>query len=142
LAVLFAIGVAAFASRRPTRSLAVFAGAASLFALPFAIGASVLEVAPHAFELPHHVCPFCLLKTDVFAIGYPLFGAILLAVVWGAGAALSGLLARGPAAREAFVPFARERLRREAIAWAVALVVGILPVARYAIVSGGAPLFR
>jgi hypothetical protein len=42
------------------RDVAV-AAAASLAALPFALGATVLEVAPHAFELPQHSCPFCLL---------------------------------------------------------------------------------
>ena len=141
IAIGLSIFVALLAARRPRKPMVALAGAMSLVALPLAIAAAVLEVAPHAFEIPQHVCPFCLLKADVFAIGYPLFGAILLAVMWGAGAALSGLIARGPAAREAFAPFARERLHREAIAWLVALAIGVAPVLRYVIVTGGS-LFR
>ncbi len=141
IAVALSAGVAWFASRKPSAPTVALAGALALFALPLAVGAAVLEVAPHAFEAPQHVCPFCLLKSDVLAIGYPLFGAIFLAVVWGAGAALAGVLARGPAAREAFASFARERLRREVVAWAVVAVLSIAPVVRYAVVSGGGSLF-
>jgi hypothetical protein len=137
-----AILVALLVSRRPTAPRAAFAGALALVALPLAVAASVLEVAPHAFELPQHVCPFCLLRPDVLGLGYPLFGAIFLAVVWGAGAGVCGLLARGPAASLAFAPFARSRLVREAIAWGIALVLGVAPVVRYAFVAGGASLFR
>ena len=55
---------------------------------------------------------------------------------------MSALLARGVAAREALAPFARGLLRRGAIAWALALAVAIAPIARFAIVSGGASLFQ
>jgi hypothetical protein len=141
IAIALSIGVALLAARKPTAGRAAVCGALSLATLPIALAASVLEVAPHAFEVPQHVCPFCLLKADVLGLGYPLFGAIFLAVVWSAGAALSGLVARGPAARAAFAAFARDRLRREVWAWAIALALGIAPVARYAIVAG-APLFH
>ena len=140
VAIAASVAVALFASRRPRRAPVVLAGALSALAFPLALAASVLEVAPHAFEVPQHVCPFCLLKSHVGFIGYPLFGLLLLAVVWSAGAAASALLARGEAARAAFGDFARERLRREALAWTFALLVGIAPVARYAIIAG-APLF-
>ncbi len=140
LVIALSVAVALFASRRPRRAMVVFAGALSACAFPLAIAASVLEVAPHAFEVPQHVCPFCLLKSHVAFIGYPLFGLIFLAVVWSAGAATSAILARGDAARAAFEGFARERLRREAFAWCFALLIGIAPIARYAIVAG-APLF-
>jgi len=135
------IGVALLAARAPTKAKVAGAAIVSLVALPVALAASVLEVAPHAFEVPHHVCPFCLLRADVFAIGYPLYGAVFLAVVWAGGAGLSALLARGSAA-SALAPFARRALRRGAIAWALALALGIAPVARYMLVSGGASLFR
>ena len=88
--------------------------------------------------------PFCLLRSDVYGIGYPLFGSIFLAVIWGTGAAAGALLTG--ASREApgsatFGAFARPRLRAEAIAWTVALVVGAFPVVRYAIIAGGTSLF-
>jgi hypothetical protein len=137
-----AIAVALFAARSPTKGRVAAAGLVSLAALPPAIAASVLEVAPHAFEVPQHVCPFCLLRSDVLAIGYPLYGAIFLAVVWAGGAAASALLARGTPARDALAPFARQALRRGAVAWVFALVIGIAPIVRFAIVSGGASLFH
>lgn len=143
---LIAIGaclvVAALARRSPRGQLIVAAGACSLVALPLALASAVLEVAPHAFELPQHVCPFCLLRSDVFYLGYPLFVAILLAVIWSVGAAAGALISRGAESRAALAPFARQRLSRAAVAWIVAVAVGAAPVLRYAIVSGGAPLFQ
>lgn len=136
------IAVALLAARSPTKARITAAGAVTFVSLPAAIAASVLEVAPHAFEVPHHVCPFCLLRSDVLAIGYPLYGALFLATTWGVGAGLSALLARGAAARAALAPFARGLLRRGALAWALALVIAAAPIARFALVSGGASLFH
>lgn len=145
IAALVAIGAAVaaglLAARRPSRARAVLAGALSLAALPFAVGAAMLEVAPHAFEVPQHVCPFCLLKPDVLALGYPLFGAMFVATTWAMGAALSAALARSDGARAAFVVFARQRLRAASIAWLAVLVVGAAPILRYALVSNFTPLF-
>ncbi len=139
--VLASVVVAFVAARKPRAPLVAVAGALSVLALPVAIGAVLLEVAPHAFEVPQHHCPFCLLRADVWGIGYPLFAAMFFAVTYGAGAALSALLARGPAARAAMAAFARQRLRRGAVAWLVVLAVGAFPIVRYAIVTGGASLF-
>lgn len=135
------IVMALFAARSPTRGRVVAAGIMSLIALPVAIAASVLEVAPHAFETPHHVCPFCLFRADAFGMGYPLYGALFLATVWGAGAFVSALLARRPDAADALRSFARTRLLRGAVAWGLVVALGVLPVLRYFIVSGGATLF-
>ena len=136
------IAAALLAARSPTTARITAAGVVTLVSLPAAIAASVLEVAPHAFEVPHHVCPFCLLRSDVFAIGYPLYGALFLATTWGVGAGVSAVLARGAAAREALAPFARGLLRRGALAWALALVIAVVPILRFAVVSGGASLFQ
>jgi hypothetical protein len=139
---LVAIALALLASRRPARRLVTLAGIAALAAAPFAVGAVVLEVAPHVYEVPEHLCPFCLFKADAYFIGYPLFGAIFLAAGWGIGAALAAVLSGGEHARAAFPAFARSRSLRQACAWGVALLVGALPVALYAIASPGASLFR
>jgi hypothetical protein len=136
------IGIALLAARSPTKTRITLAGAMTLVTLPVAIAASVLEVAPHVFEVPQHVCPFCLLRSDVLAIGYPLYGALFLATTWAVGAGLSAVLARGAAARDALAPFARGLLRRGAVAWALALVIAIAPIARFAILSGGTSLFH
>jgi hypothetical protein len=136
------IAAALLAARTPTKARVATAAAVTLVTLPAALAASILEVAPHAFEVPHHVCPFCLLRSDVLAVGYPLYGAIFLASTWALGAGASALLARTAAAGDALAPFARRVLRRGAIAWALALAFGALPVVRFVIVSGGASLFH
>ncbi|HEX7664638.1 MAG TPA: hypothetical protein VF407_09010 [Polyangiaceae bacterium] len=142
--VALAIAASLLVAKNPKPARVAVTGALSIVAMPIALAAAVLEVAPYAFELPQHVCPFCLLKGDVLAIGYPLFGGILLATMWGGGATLSAFLARRLSAETAssfFEPFARSRLRREALAWAIVLVVGAAPIVRYAAVSNGGSLF-
>jgi hypothetical protein len=130
------------AFRRPTRALVTLAGTTALVVLPLAIGAVILEVAPHVYEAPEHLCPFCLFKSDAYFIGYPLFGALFLAVTWGVGAAVAALLSNGARARDAFPAFAQSRMARQAWAWAVALALGAMPIAVYAVSSPGASLFR
>jgi hypothetical protein len=138
LGIALAIVLAAIAARRPRSSLLVASGAASLLvAFPFALLASVLVVAPAALELPQHACPFCLLRPSAFGIGYPLFGATLLALIWSLGAGIGAMLSTTASSRAALVSFAPARLRREAFAWAAVFVLGVLPVARYALVGLG-----
>jgi hypothetical protein len=113
-----------------------------LAALPPAAAAVVLEVAPHVFEVPHHRCPYCLLRADAWGVGYPLFGALFVAAVAALGASSGALLtwrAREPV--DPFPGFAGPLLRRAAIALAAALALGAAPVVRFALVSGGASLF-
>lgn len=136
-----AIGAAAAAYRAPTRPRVVAAGMASLGALVPALAAVVLEVAPHAFEVPTHTCPFCLLKPEVLVLGYPLFAALFLAVSWASGTAASALLASAPSAAAELPGFARPRLRRVAFAWLGVLVLAASPVIRFAVVTDGASLF-
>jgi hypothetical protein len=146
LAVLFVVsgvGVCLYAARSPRPALVGLAGALSFASLPLAVAAIVLEVAPHAFELPGHLCPFCLLKGDVLFLGYPLFGAVFFAVAWAGGAGLAGVFARRRGdLRAPFERFAAGSLKCSAFSWIVALCLGVAPVVRYAIVSGGASLFR
>jgi hypothetical protein len=141
LSVLLALGLALWARGTPSRARVTAAGLASLLALPLAVGASMLEVAPHAFETPHHACPFCLFKPEVLALGYPLFGAMLLAAIRGGGAAVCAILARGADVHAAFAAFARRSLSLGAAAWGVAALVAAAPVVRYLVLSHGAPLF-
>lgn len=132
--------VASFAlSRRPSRLFALTAGALATFAAPLAMGAAVLYVAPHVFEVPHHLCPYCLFHREAYFIGYPLFGAIMVGAASGLSAAIGALVT------EASRPEARGFLsglgRRELSAFAVVLVLSAAPVLRYAAVSGGGALF-
>jgi hypothetical protein len=137
-----AIAASLAAFRRPARALVTLAGATALAVLPFALGAVVLQVAPHVYEAPEHLCPFCLFKSDAYFIGYPLFGAVFLGATWGLGAAAAALLSNGEHARRAFPAFAKGRMLRQAWAWGLALAIGALPVGIYALSSPGASLFR
>jgi hypothetical protein len=143
VSVIVAALAAALVARRPTRRRLGPVAATALVAGALGTTAVILGVAPHAFETPHHLCPFCLLRFDVHAIGYPLFGAISLGVVWGLGAAVGAWLTpdRRRALPRAAELFARIRLRRSALAWCVALALGAGPVLRYAWLSGGTLLF-
>ena len=120
----------------------MLATAATLAAVPLALGASVLEVAPYVYEVPAHRCPFCLFKVDAHFIGYPLFGSIFLATTWGLGALVSSLLATSPGVRQVFPLFAKARMAGQALAWTCALIVGGAPVVAYAMASTGGSLFR
>ena len=135
------IGLAALCARRPRRPLAVLTGALAFLALPLAAAAVVLEVAPYAFEVPQHHCPFCLLRGATGLVGYPLFGALLVGAIWLFGAAASAIVARGPALLDAWRSFASSRTRRGAIAWTVCAAVCAIPIVRYAILTHGASLF-
>lgn len=137
-----AIAASMVASRRPVRSVVFPAGALALVVLPFAVGAIVLEVAPHVYEVPEHLCPFCLFKSDAYFIGYPLFGALFMAVTSGLGAASAALFAHREHTRSVFPAFARSRMSRHAFAWVAAVLIGAAPVGLYALSSPGASLFR
>lgn len=137
-----AMVLAVIAWRRPGRRNATAAGLVSLFALPISIGYAVLEVAPHVFETPTHVCPFCLLKADVHGIGYPLFGSLYLAFVWSMGAWLSTVLSSRGDTPKAAMGLATRLFRGESIAWGIALLTSLWPTVRYAWVSGGLSLWH
>jgi hypothetical protein len=141
IASSLAVILAFVCARRPRRPLAVLTGALASLALPLAIAAVVLDVAPYAFETPQHHCPFCLLRADAGAIGYPLFGALFVGAIWLFGAGASAAIARAPEMRAAWSAFASSRLRRGAIAWVLCAMICAAPIIRYTIVSHGASIF-
>lgn len=140
-ATLGAVGACAWAWRRPGRLSAWLAASLSVIALAAAIPAILWVVAPHAYETPHHLCPFCLLHADVGGIGWPLFAALASAAVCGAGIGLVESQRR--ASGEPAVALALEKRLGgwAAVLWAITLTLAVLPVARYAWVTGGASLF-
>lgn len=142
IGAVLAIGTALLAFRAPARGLVALAGATALAVVPFAVGAVILEVAPYVYEVPEHLCPFCLFKADAYFIGYPLFGAVFLAGIWGLGGAAAAMLAKDEHTRAAFPEFAQSRMVLQASAWVVALLIGAVPVGLYALSSPGASLFR
>ena len=154
-AALVAAAIAALAATAAllARRGAAFSWAASALgvgAAVAAIPAILWFVAPHAYETPHHICPFCLFRPEAGGLGFPLFGAIFVGLAGALSLGVTELAARK--ARRlgatlspdlaATIATSRRRLGAfTAVAWASALVLAVLPVARYAFVTGGASLF-
>ncbi len=140
-AVVVAGGVSARTWRRPTRGAALGAGAGSAVASVAVWPAILTVVAPHILGTPTHLCPFCLLHAQGGGLGWPLFGALLLASINGAGLGLIEL--QRPAVAE---PASLEAMERTlggwaALAWLAVLVCGAVPVARYWLQAGGVTVF-
>ncbi len=139
LATMAAAVAAWRASRTEARPAAMVAGAVALVALPLALVAIPQVVAPYAYEVPHHRCGYCLFRSDVLWLGYPLLGALLAAASSSVGAALGAWLA--PQEDGAYGVWAPAALRTGALAWGVALALGLAPVLRFLALSGGVLLF-
>jgi hypothetical protein len=140
-AIVIAVGVAIAGARKPRRSRVFFSAALSTFAALAGGLAIVVFVAPHVFEVPNHPCPFCLLRGDVYGVGYPLFFAIFYATTWALATLIGVTLAARAGVRGAFAEFARGALARTAIALGASLVIGVAPVLHYWLKSNGTSLF-
>jgi hypothetical protein len=135
-------GIASAALRkRPSARMAIAAALASAAAAAASIPAIVWWVAPHAYETPTHLCPFCLLKSDVLGLGWWLFLALFGGTSLGVSAGLVGALERRSGEPETARRLAARLGRAAAIAWGLSLALAIVPVIRWTIVSGGASLF-
>lgn len=149
IAALVIVGATALASRAasrgaegPMRARVLSIAGLSALALPFGLAAVILEVSPHVYEAPHHLCVYCLLRLDALALGYPLLGALLLGTAWSLSAGLAAAVApREPATEAIFEPYARGSLRRASRAFAFFLVLSLLPIVRFTVLSGGRSLF-
>lgn len=130
---------ALWARRRPGAVAGWSAALLSLVAFVAALPAVVWYVAPHAYETPHHLCPFCLLHGDTYGIGYPLFAALFGAVVL--GAAMGVLELHRTVAPDAVDALETRIGRLCAVAWGLAFLLAAGPVIRYALLTGGASLF-
>lgn len=140
-AALVAIAASLIAWRRAGRGWSLAAALASPLALAAAIPAVLFYVAPHAYETPHHLCPFCLLHADVLGIGWPLFGALFAAAVCGLGVGVVEAQRRASGEPSALAAMERRLSGWAAVLWMVALALGAAPVVRYAWITGGASLF-
>jgi hypothetical protein len=141
VATVAAIGAALVARHRPHGAMALMAAGLSVGAAVAAVPAVPWWVAPHAYESPHHACPFCLLRSDALGLGWPLFAALFFGLLSGAGLGLVAAQRRASGAPEAADTLARSLAGRAAFAWLLALGLGLAPVVRYWMVTGGASLF-
>lgn len=140
-AVLTAIAVSLLAWRRPGRAASIGVAASSALALAAALPAVLLFVAPHAYETPNHLCPFCLLHGEVLGLGWPLFGALFSAALSGLGAGLVESQRRASGEPAVVAGMQRRLSGWAALLWALALLLAAAPVVRYAWITDGASLF-
>jgi hypothetical protein len=85
LLLLGAAGWAA-AKRRPSMTSACLPAVASILWVPVAGIALVRVLAAYHYGVLHHHCPWCLFLPDHYGVGYPLFGALAVAVLEGPAA--------------------------------------------------------
>ena len=138
---VLAVGSAFRSWKSPSHRGALVSGALVLAAAPLAAAGITLYVAPHLFEVPTHTCPFCLFGSEGAWLGYPLFGGLYGALVWGAGALLSAAFARTRMpVSEVLAPFLSSRFRSVFVTLTAVLAISVASVARYYVVSGGAQL--
>ena len=142
-ALVAATALLAGRSRRTAgRRRLVLVAALAALAVPFGLAAIILEVSPHVYEAPQHLCVYCLLRLDALAIGYPLVFALVLGAASAISAGVAALVApRTRDGDEVLSPFARRGLHRTAVAFGLLLVLGLAPIVRFTVLSGGRSLF-
>lgn len=118
---------------RGAHYLAALSGGASLLT---GLVATMRYVAPHAYETPHHTCPFCLLHGVYAPFGWALLAAFFVGVTLSTSAALLAFLGRRAGEPEVTLDARRALARRGALAWALAALLAAAPVVRYLILTG------
>lgn len=90
LVVALAVAVVLAIAAPSHRMAACGFGVAALAVFGMALAAIVAAIAPYVYELPHHHCPFCLLKREYGHVGFLLYLPLFFAT--GTGLA-TGVLA-------------------------------------------------
>lgn len=103
---------------------------ASPFHCLIAIVALISFISMYIYELPSHHCPFCILHTEYQAIGYPLYGAILVSAIFGTGTGIIHPF-RTIASLQGIIPDLQKRLALVAV---ISVLVQVL-IAAYAMLS-------
>lgn len=65
-----------------------------LFFFPFGLWIITNFVSPYVYSMPHHRCPFCLLHSEYFFVGYPLFVFLGLGVFLGLSSSIAELVSQ------------------------------------------------
>ncbi|CAA7622779.1 hypothetical protein [Magnetospirillum sp. UT-4] len=69
---------------------------ASAAVLGIGLAAVVSTISVYVYELPHHHCPFCLLKREYGHVGYALYLPLFLGTVCGVGGGIAARTRRHP----------------------------------------------
>lgn len=75
--------------------------------LPVALAAIISTVSVYVYELPHHHCPFCILKREYGHVGYALYLPLFLGTACGLGAGIAEAARRRPSLAQAGAAIAR-----------------------------------
>lgn len=112
LALAVALGLVMVVGRRALASGngAVAYAIVSLIAFAVAMEAVVAAISVYVYEMPHHHCPFCILKGEYGYVGYALYLPLFTAAALGLG----GGIAR-PAGRIASLAEAGPRIMRRCV---------------------------
>lgn len=137
LAALFA---ALFVRKSPGPTAALLASILSAVAAIAAIPAVTFVVAPYAYETPSHLCPFCLLRADVWGLGWPLFASGFAGTALGLGIGVAELQRRASGEPGVVSGLERGLAGWAALSWAAFLVLAAAPVVRFVILTGNASL--
>jgi hypothetical protein len=90
------MGLLMVAGRRTlaTGKGAVFYAILSIIAFVVAMEAVVAAISVYVYELPHHHCPFCILKGEYGHVGYALYLPLFAAAALGVGGGIAQNAAR------------------------------------------------
>lgn len=124
LGVTFAVGL--WARRRGRGQL--FFAALSLLLLPVAIVAVISVISLYIYQMPSHHCPFCILQREYWFIGYPIYGAILIATVSGLGAGVLSMFRAVPSLATVLPAIQNRLIVFALIALALLTLLTLIPV--------------
>lgn len=106
LGLVMVVGRRALVSGKGAVAYAVL----SLVAFIVAMEAVVAAISVYVYELPHHHCPFCILKGEYGHVGYALYLPLFIAAVLGMGGGIAQ-----PAAGIASLAEAAPRIMRRCV---------------------------
>jgi hypothetical protein len=89
-------------------------------------------VSPYVYELPTHSCPFCMLQSDYWYVGYPLYAMLFVSGTTGLGAGLLGRYERLES-MSGVLP----RMRRVAVACSAGMFIGFAVFALWLVTRSG-----
>ncbi|CAA7617916.1 conserved membrane hypothetical protein [Candidatus Terasakiella magnetica] len=87
----------------------------SLVTFAIAMEAVVAAISVYVYELPHHHCPFCILKGEYGHVGYALYLPLFTAAALGVGGGIAQSSARIGSLAEA-----APRIMRRCVGWSMA----------------------
>jgi hypothetical protein len=107
----------------------IFFSAASFVAGVISIGAIISALSVYIYELPSHHCPFCILQPEYHFIGYPMYAAILVGSICGAGVGVCAPFRKIPSIQNSLLVFGKHLAIAAMAAFSVLAVTAIQVIA-------------